>query len=43
MGILGQIDIGGKWAPGKMSTKANAHWAIEANEHFGQIGVWIKW
>ena len=33
----------GKWPPGKMSTKANGHWAIGANEHFGQMGVWVKW
>ena len=37
------MGIGGKWPPEKMSTKANGHWAIAANEHFGQMGVWDKW
>ena len=26
-----------------MSTRANGHWTIGANEHFGQMGVWDKW
>ena len=31
----------GKWAPEKMSTKANGYWAIGANKQFGQMGVWV--
>ena len=31
----------GHW--GEMSTRANGHWIIGANEHFGQMGrVWDK-
>ena len=43
------MGIGGKWPPGKMSTKANGHWEIGANEHFGangymgQMGIEGKW
>ena len=27
----------------KMSTRANGHWTIGVNEHFGQMSVWDKW
>ena len=43
------MGIVGKWPPGKMSTKANGHCEIGANEHFGangymgQMGIEGKW
>ena len=40
---MGQVGFKGKWAPGKTSTRANGLWAVMANEHFGQMGVWDKW